>query len=246
MNIQLLPTEDMLSGTFVLDPAASVATATDPGLEDGDEQRRIPIFPEDFAQGQPLWPLSWWGIVDPILDNKQDGTANTDQTGTQQHRINSTTGAIRKEMEEARTKLANATTGSSARAKADAIPSGTSGGRLEDDNDRYRDHDRRSRSDRSDHDRRRHHDESDQRRRKRRHHHHHHHDSDNAEGNGAGGRRLDGDDRRSDGPPPPPQHDRDRATDRRILGHPLNLPPGVSGSPPGDTGSPRRGPPPRY
>ena len=30
-------------------------------------QAKIPIFPEDFPPGKTEWPLSWWGIVDPVL-----------------------------------------------------------------------------------------------------------------------------------------------------------------------------------
>lgn len=31
---------------------------------------RIPIFPEDFPPNQPMWPLAWWGIVDPNFCDK--------------------------------------------------------------------------------------------------------------------------------------------------------------------------------
>jgi hypothetical protein len=30
-------------------------------------QGKIPIFHENFPPGKPVWPLSWWGIVDPVL-----------------------------------------------------------------------------------------------------------------------------------------------------------------------------------
>ena len=36
-------------------------------------QPTVPIFPEDFPEGQPEWPLSWWGVVEPskeLLDKQ--------------------------------------------------------------------------------------------------------------------------------------------------------------------------------
>ena len=35
-------------------------------------QPKIPIFPEDFPPGKKEWPLSWWGIVDPVLGERKD------------------------------------------------------------------------------------------------------------------------------------------------------------------------------
>ncbi|KAI2510420.1 hypothetical protein MHU86_3993 [Fragilaria crotonensis] len=122
-----------------------------------------------------------------------------------------------------------------------SAPATTTGHDDYNNTDRHRDHyhhnsDRRSRGDRSDHDRRRH-DDSDRRRRRSRHDH---------DGVGDGdGRRLDGDDRRADGPPPYNWDQSNPSSDRR-MGHPRHPPPGVSRSPPRDPGHSRRGPPPRY
>lgn len=33
--------------------------------EDYDKKKPIPMFPEDFKEGQKEWPLSWWGIIKP-------------------------------------------------------------------------------------------------------------------------------------------------------------------------------------
>jgi len=35
-------------------------------------QPKVPMFPEDFPPGQPLHPLSWWGIVDPALGERKN------------------------------------------------------------------------------------------------------------------------------------------------------------------------------
>lgn len=34
-------------------------------------QPKIPIFPEDFPAGSKEWPLSWWGIVEPSVEEKK-------------------------------------------------------------------------------------------------------------------------------------------------------------------------------
>lgn len=49
-------------------------------------QPKIPIFPEDFPQGTREWPLSWWGIVDPSIEeqnieNKEISKITTDTKG---------------------------------------------------------------------------------------------------------------------------------------------------------------------
>ncbi|CAJ1950566.1 unnamed protein product [Cylindrotheca closterium] len=38
-------------------------------------QPKIPIFPEDFPPGKPEWPLSWWGIVDPSVEENGKGAS---------------------------------------------------------------------------------------------------------------------------------------------------------------------------
>ena len=242
VNVKLQPSDDLLSGSFAREPATAV-TELDQG-----EERRIPIFPEDFTQGQPLWPLSWWGIVDPVLNttNNEDTTtilATSAAGGTAEQRHNTTARAIQKVMDKTK-QLVEGTISTNNNRETDATPSGTAtttGQEEYHNTDRlpHRDHhhhsDRRSRGDRSDHDRRRH-DDSDRRRR------HSRHDRD---GGDSDGRRLDGDDRGADGPPPYSWDHPNPPSDRR-MGHPLNPPPGVSGSPPRDPGHPRRGPPPRY
>ena len=43
-------------------------------------QAKIPIFPEDFPPGKTEWPLSWWGIVDPVLAPAPTVTEKVERT----------------------------------------------------------------------------------------------------------------------------------------------------------------------
>mmetsp|Transcript_29471 Transcript_29471/g.32620 ORF Transcript_29471/g.32620 Transcript_29471/m.32620 type:complete len:339 (-) Transcript_29471:347-1363(-) len=67
LNLQMEPTDDLLSGSFL---------SNTPLIDWRDEnnQARIPIFPEDFPPGGPKeWPLSWWGIVnDSVTTSRGD------------------------------------------------------------------------------------------------------------------------------------------------------------------------------
>eukprot|EP00934_Nitzschia_sp_Nitz4_P007286 Nitzschia sp. Nitz4//scaffold30_size153850//106939//107892//NITZ4_002787-RA/size153850-processed-gene-0.17-mRNA-1//1//CDS//3329547291//7276//frame0 len=44
---------------------------------------KIPIFPEDFSPETPAWPLSWWGIVDPVVPDNAPSRSPRD--GKQSH-----------------------------------------------------------------------------------------------------------------------------------------------------------------
>mmetsp|Transcript_31874 Transcript_31874/g.48495 ORF Transcript_31874/g.48495 Transcript_31874/m.48495 type:complete len:318 (+) Transcript_31874:47-1000(+) len=62
IKLEINPTEDLLSGSFL---------SNDQMMDymDDDSHTRVPIFPEDFPAGGPKeWPLSWWGILDPITE----------------------------------------------------------------------------------------------------------------------------------------------------------------------------------
>lgn len=82
VHLKLLPTDDFLSGSF-LTADGGVETILDQNAQ-GEiiTMPRIPIFPEDFTQGQPLWPLSWWGIVDPLVENTETNDKATTTTTT--------------------------------------------------------------------------------------------------------------------------------------------------------------------
>ena len=64
-TLHSLSTNDL---TFV-DLSGSFLPPMDFILEHDELQMstKIPMFPEDFPPNQPPWPLSWWGIVDPVL-----------------------------------------------------------------------------------------------------------------------------------------------------------------------------------
>mmetsp|Transcript_7958 Transcript_7958/g.19570 ORF Transcript_7958/g.19570 Transcript_7958/m.19570 type:complete len:548 (-) Transcript_7958:236-1879(-) len=45
-------------------------------------QPKIPIFPEDFPAGVQEWPLSWWGIVEPSIEEKNREEKKEQKTNT--------------------------------------------------------------------------------------------------------------------------------------------------------------------
>lgn len=84
IKLEINPSEDLLSGSFL--PNDQMMDCMD-----DNKQGRVPIFPEDFPAGGPKvcfvllsmfcevinltfypkeWPLSWWGIVDPLIEKE--------------------------------------------------------------------------------------------------------------------------------------------------------------------------------
>ena len=240
VNLHILPTDDLLSGTFLENNSGGETTILDQNaLGEIILPARIPIFPEDFAGGQASWPLSWWGIVDPLVKeeiNKQQQSRRQSSTPKK--------GSPTKESSDSRGR--GRELGDEKSDRKDVRDTSDRGGDQHSEKDRPSDRRRSGEGPDRDRDRRRSGEGPDR-------------DHDRRRSGGEGSSRGDPDRRRSggDGPPrgeqdrrrggggPPPNWDHQQPPDHDRRG-PWND--RRMGPPPGDSRGPpqQRGPPPRY